>query len=540
LIGKLKNRLDGIASRLERLVEDIDGHSWPSATQPSPAARVSTPMAQPTARAPEDVGAAVASVFSLSLAEAQRGGVTPQTEETLDKLCKAYGVHVEMPVEMGEARQVVRTDRGELVDLAMVEEGVVGTPTYSGRIQKEPTGKYAAFTVRGSGGNAGLYEEYWASESQIYDAVQGHIDSLASGAWEIEMPRFVAPGMQGALQAWVDFHNAKLRALRCMEGGFATFIEHAGTFIPMGFSLFEPVFTKDSRGRWYLSKMGYREQSTVDEWYLNERGDKIEGVQFKTNGDNSRTYTLHASDNFLQNHLVWFGIGAYGSNFEGRPPTRPALHWVKMKRLIAQIVPLSIEKYGVPIAYIKADTEYLKAAAGGGLNYPNLADAYDKFKDARAVEGPVFKFADGVTAEIISPPGVMPDLHAWIAYCDQMIGYPFSNEGNLLGMQSAVGSYAQAEVKERRFMRSAPGYARKITDSMNAKIYEPMARYEFGPELVEAPRLVYRADALMDAGSWLANARQLFGPNLPLEEWPARYQRIAHEKMGIPWTPKEL
>ena len=515
---------DRFARNLEDLNDELDGPAWD---------RVFTSRKNRAKSPDEDLSTVLGEIRRSSNDYSSNGRPSKRSESVIDEMCKRYGVPVESPQDMG-APSTIGSGSVELMNLAAIEEGIVGTPIRTGRPRKEPTGKYEAMTVRGSAGNSGLYETYWASEAQIYDAVQGHIDSLVSGKWVLQMPKRVAPGQRGAMREFIDYHNSKLLSVQCMMGSWPTFIQHAATIIPFGFSVFEPIFAQDTknRNRWYWQKAGFREQATVDKWISSEKGDRITGIEFKTGGDDARLYTLLAAEDFRANHVLWFGLNAFGSNWEGRPPTRPALHWVKMKRLIAQIVPLAAEKYGVPISYIRSDPAYLLALANGAaLNEPDLSDAYDKFKDARAAEGPVFKFADGIIAETIAPPGTMPGLDAWIAYCDQMISFPFSNEGNLLGMQSAVGSYAQAEVKERRFLRSAPGYARWILEPLNCRIVAPLARAELD-DLIEPPLLVYRSDVLADVGSWLDNSRKLF-PNLTLEEWPDEYQDIAHEKMGV-------
>lgn len=540
MLQRLRRRVGQSRERfrrnLENLVAELDANEWD---------RVVTSKASPrVSKSREDIDhdmRELGRVIERSTNEVKRSNRhSSKTKAVVDRMCSEYGVDVEMPRAMPDLYAISGED--DLREFAESEEGVVGTPHFSGRLTKEPSSKYMPATVRGTGGNAGLYETYWSSESQIYDAVQGHTELLASGVWAVQMPDSWPVGQKTALEDFVQYHNARMMGLRCQRGRWATFVEHAATAIPIGFSLFEPIFKTDSKGRYYWAKAGFREQSTVWRWWMNERADDLTGVQFQTGaGSNKSRYELEATDDPRTNHVLWFGIGAIGANWEGRPPTRPSLHWVKMKRLIAQIVPLAAEKYGVPIAYLRADPEYLKALVdGAGLVEPDLDDAYEKFKDARAAEGPVFKFADGIIADVVSPPGEMPSLNEWIQYADQMISFPFSNEGNLLGMHSATGSYAQAEVKERRFLRSAPAYARKVSEPVNTHVLEPLARMEFGDEMIETPKLVYRPHSLMESGSWIENARQLFGPNLPVDKWPEEFRKIAYEKMGTRYTGADL
>jgi len=359
-------------------------------------------------------------IFAVSVHETETSGrAAPKTEAALDLLCARYGVDVEMPKEMGELTGLktnsiadhFHSATGEPVSLAEVEKGFVGTPMFAGRIVKEPTAAYQPWTVRGSGGNAGLYEEYWRSESQIYDAVQAYTELLASGSWEVRPPKNIPRSERDAMKEFCAFHTARLHSLRCQRGGWDTFLEHAASAVPIGYAVFEPVFSVDSKKRPYLRKAGFREQSTVNRWFSTERGDDLIGAEFRTGGEGSRLYTLTATNDWQTNHVMLVNVGALGANWEGMPPTRPSLHWVKMKRVIAQIVPLCAEKWGIPIAYLRADPEYLKAILeGAALNVPDLDAAYKEFKNARAVDAPVFKFADGIIAELMAPTGEMPGL----------------------------------------------------------------------------------------------------------------------------------
>lgn len=548
---RLAEKREDLRRNLAQLCDELDAGDWDFAE------RLAKREAASLANADADMATVIGAIHHSANAVLQNKRPDSQVESTILALCDKYGVDMTDPAELpplhlcnsaasvreaNNALKALHTTTSQPMLLAQAEEGYVGTPIRQGKVYKEPTGKYQAFTVRGASGNPGLYEEYWASETQIYDAVHGHISGLVSGTWKLKPPKYLERSQRDAMQEFCDYHTARFRQVRCMEGRQRTLIQHAGSMIPIGYALFEPVMAKDSTGRWYLKRCGFREQASVDKWYTTERGDLLQAIEYRTSGDNATTYELQRTLDPLTNHVLWIGLNAFGSNWEGRPPTRPALHWVRMKRLIAQIAPLAAEKWGVPIAYIRTDPEYMKALVqlgGQSLQIPDLKAAYEAFKSVRAAEAPVFQFADGVIADVASPPGAMPGLIEWIQYCDQMISYTYSNEGNLLGMQYATGSYAQAEVKERRFLRSAPGYAWPIAEAFTCNVFGPLAEREFGAGLVEPPELVYSPDPATDAGNWLSNARILFGPNLPVDQWPTPYQVVAHEKMGVDYYPDE-
>ena len=87
-------------------------------------------------------------------------------------------------------------------------------------------------------------------------------------------------------------------------------------------------------------------------------------------------------------------------------------------------------------------------------------------------------------------------------------------------------------MRERRFLRSAPYYQAAFTDPINEQIIKPLCRAQFG-DLLEYPRLELSTSRFSDNSQWLADARALFGPNLPVEQWPEEFRAIVYEKMGV-------
>lgn len=459
----------------------------------------------------------------------------------LDTLCERYGVVVDMPREMGE---VEHGDPVNLMDITapyirpQLEtryRGSVGTQVRAGRI--DATRGYPRTETRGTGGNFGLYETYRDSESMIYDATTSITELVASAVPKLQMPKRVRRSQQAQLEQWVASQNSAIANFQCLDGGWVRHVEEVMTSVWAGFQVSEPRFKKLKSGQWVWCGAQPRIQSTVDSWEICD--DTLLGVRFRAYGSTPHSksgYFLPALDPCgtpINNHILLTRLGGYGLNFEGTPPTRPSLHWVKFKRLIAQIVPLAVEKYGVPYTYLRADPSFMTALANGSIaDVPDLTEAYHAFVEMRAQDAPVAVFGDGVIAETTAPPGAMPDLQTWISYCDSMISYPFSSEGNLLGLQSAVGSYAQAEVKERRYLRSAPAYQRMMTEPVNETIIKPLCRWMFG-EMDEYPTLELSSSNLTDNSGWIADARALFGPNVPVDQWPAEWRDIAYEKMGV-------
>ena len=464
----------------------------------------------------------------------------------MDALCDRYGIKMPMPGAMGPPE---RLDQSALflaehtpksIPVSCYEQpqmGTVGTRIYAGRLVGSGTSEYTPTVVRGSGGSAGIYAEYRDSETMIYDPLVGISELVASAPPKVVMPKRIRRSQQLAVERWVHEQNAAIENFRCMEGGWRKFCTEAMSQACFGFSTFERIHTQLDNKTWVWSGAQPRLQATVNRWVQCADSDELVAVEYHSNNGyrtDKNTYVLPAvAPNPWDVRVLLFRLGGYGLDWEGTPPTRPSLHWVKFKRLIAQIIPAAAEKYGVPITYLKRDPAYMSMLMDGVAgSMADMQDAYNAFLDALAEDVPVHMFGDGIIAETIAPPGTMPTLESWIQYCDQMIAFPFSNEGNLMGLQSSSGSYAQAEVRERRFLRSAPYYQEAFTDPINEQIFKPLLKAQFG-EMLEYPRLELSSSRFSDNSQWLVDARTLFGPNIPVEDWPESFRQMAYEKMGV-------
>lgn len=458
----------------------------------------------------------------------------PETRSQLDRLCKQYGIKMPMPREMPAVEEIDPDTLDGSLDMAeSVMLGRVGTPLFADR-PRDPSPNYSATLVRGTAGNFGLYQDYRQTETMIWDASTSVTELVASALPSIKMPSKVRRSDESAVREFVDSQNAALQRMVCLEGGWSRLVEEAMSCVWAGFSILEPVFRSRPEGGYLWAGAQPRIQSTVDRWIM--RGDVLVGTEHRTIADRGpSSWTLPAiGPRVCDRHLLLFRIGGQGLDWEGDPPTRPSLHWVKMKRLLAQIIPATAEKYGVPITYIAHDPDFMRLIADTGSmrDLPDLKLAYSEFVDMQALDVPIMYLGEGVEARTVSPPGELPTIHEWVRYCDQMVAYPFSSEGNLLGMQAATGSYAQSEVHERRFLRSAPMYHRLFTSAINEQILHPLAHEQCG-DLLEYPSLDLSMSRFSDNSQWIEDARNLFGPNLPVTEWPERWRKEAYERMGV-------
>lgn len=452
------------------------------------------------------------------------------TPATLQTLCKKYSVtyHEPPPAPRITTRDVPRLRVVENAEQAPI--GTPGTKISAQQVDVEPNPRYQSYLVRGQNGSPGLYEELYRSEPLILDAVQSHTEVLVSGTWEVQPPALLPEGREEEIGAWCAWQTAQLHALR---SGWDRFVEHACSMLIFGFAPMQLVWSDDNdRGLLTLADIRYHEQSIVEEWVFDPTGNELLACNFNPGGDFSAPFTVSTgvdSDKLEDRRLVVFGLNQRGMNVEGISPIRPALHYVTLKQLLMQIAGVMAEKYGVPLAVVFEDASWGSEIVSDE-DEEDIQEVYASIRAMRAVDASAMTLPGGIDIKYVAPGQAMPSLSDLVAYCDQMITTPFSNEGSLLGLQSAVGSYALGEVKERDTLRSAPYYARRVAQPLNA-VLMPLARQQLGV-LPAYPRLVWRMDGLQDQSAWIDDAVKVFGPDA--RRWPAKAQEVVLEKLSLP------
>lgn len=493
-----------------------------------------------------------------------------RTESALDALMKKYGCEPmqwpEEPVEQQVAPRNALSAMGEQdpswlgrglrgqISLAETDMlGRVGTRIFAGRIFDEKNSQYDSFTVRGYTGSAGLYQEYRKSESQIYDATQSIVEMGRGVTPVLRPPKHVLRSQQSGVRDWMRQQSIALANFQCLDGGFKRFMEEVHNIAWMGFNICEPGYKRGERGGWLWHRAEPRNQNTVDRWVM--VGDELVAVEHRlytgnytggTNapygrrGDIARNrapethYVLPVfGPRAIDRHVLLTRYSGVGNNWEGEPPTRPSLHWVAFKRLMAQIAAAGAEKFGNPTVLLQKDPEFLKLlTAGYGADIGNVEEAYNAINDQKATDVPAHWLGNGITLKMVQTGQANPQFFDWIEYCDQMISFPFSNEGNLLGM-SGAGSYAQAEVKERRMLRTGPAFTSRVEEAINTQIIAPLFFDEF-PDAPEAPHLELVTGYQGNQDAWVETVLKSLGPNPPaLEDWPTQLRSEFYRRMGI-------
>lgn len=454
--------------------------------------------------------------------------------KTLKSLMAEYDIHVPTPEEPRELKMAewvpqevinnsdVSIDKVRSIDPTKNEEiGIVGTRYSGGRIRDEITGKYAPVQVRGSNSNPGLYWRYYTQNNHVQKTINNFRQIISSAKIDIKMPDAADPEMR----QFVEFHRMKFKNL---ANGLKNFIEDASWMILFGFSVFEIVFNRDDQGRLYVEKFGYREQSSVDKWILDARGNDLLGIEFQTGGDFSRQYVLP------KNKILLCTFNRKGNNYEGVAPLRSVLSWIEFERLLIQLSAVSMEKYGVPLTKVKREA---------GTQIPNPAkdeeveDVYDIMSVLQAVEAGVIQLPDGVDIETMYPTGTTPDFESMIELCQRQILEAFSNEGSVLGLSSYVGSFALAEVSEDRALRAVPFIMAQILDPLN-ELLKFLAKDWFGEEQQDYPEFYVRYEGNHKNSNWLESVKSMF--DVPVNQMPKAVQKEVYKVLELEWEEDQI
>lgn len=407
-----------------------------------------------------------------------------------------------------------------------VEIGTPGTPLYGGILRVDPSYRMSPFVARGHASSLGVYEEH-LREPLVYQCFQTLRQLLVTGNWTMQMPElaqeWMTPAQLGALEREID---TIWSALLNTEDGWDHYVEHAATAIIFGFSIFEVVWRQTSKG-WLPSRLAFREASTVDQWLMTARQDRLVGVRFAT-GSPGSTYVLPAwGDTLTSRRVLLNTLGGRGNNFEGIPPTRPIDTLITYKKLLLTIAAAAAERFGSPVLLAKVDAG-LKDLPGFNPSQEQWDSFMSILETMRALETPTLAAPPGLDAAYLGPPGTMPDLLGQLEYCDKQIMLAFSNQGSLLG-QGAHGSYALAEVQDNQLLRSAPYYAQVITRSLNGLVRDLLRSR--GWTLPQYPQIKWQVGGAADASRLLADLGSFMGQ---AASWPRAAQQLGLKLMGLP------
>lgn len=421
------------------------------------------------------------------------------------------------------------------------EVGVPGTMFVDGRLNQEPNPEYRPYRVRGIYGDPGALEKFYRQEPVVRDSVDSIAEILVAADWRVQAPDSDRVDVDAeTMQEWSRYLQRVFTNINADSdrGGWSEYVYDATHGVAkFGFSPFETVWGRMGPER-VPRKLKFRNPSTVDRWIMGERQQQLLGVQF--NASMSRAggvaqYTLPAQGpKRVHQRVIVPRISAPGNNWEGVAPARTSAHWIKFKKLLGQIAAATAQEYGVPRTYIRLHESFFslleETLAPGGSDEDAKKQVVQDLDQARATDAAIVGLPDGLVADVQSPEGTMPDFESLIRYCDEQIAKPWSNEGSLLG-HGNHGSFALAEVKQNKFMQSAPMYARAITAPID-QIIRDMTRERFGP-LAEYPEMEMKLNMARDTAEMFERISDLFPPNQPVTTWPQKTRHELARRSGL-------
>lgn len=407
-----------------------------------------------------------------------------------------------------------------------VEQGTPGTPLYGGILSVDPSYRLTPFVARGHASSLGVYEGH-LRDPLVYQCFQTIRQLLVSGSWSMSIPELAQEWMTPAQLAQLEREiDGIWSALLNVEDGWDHYVEHAVTCAIFGFSIFEVVWRDAPRGP-VPRRLAFREASTVDQWLMTQRQDRLLAVRFVT-GAPGYAYVLPAwGERLTDRRILLNTMGGRGNNFEGIPPTRPIDFIITYKQLLLTIVAGAAERFGSPILTSRVDAALMSLPG-----FDPEQSAWDRLalilETLIARETPTLALPPGLLAEYLGPPGTMPDLMAQVTYCDQQIMLAFSNQGSLLG-QNAHGSYALAETQDNQLLRSAPYYAQVIMRSLNALVRDMLISR--GWRLPQYPQIKWQIGGAADASRLISDLSSVVES---ARTWPRAAQQLVLKLLGLP------
>lgn len=236
-------------------------------------------------------------------------------------------------------------------------EGVTGIPNYGGRVHFEPIEELREQRGFGfPGGDWGFWEDLTAANSFVQAALDHVMGQVSDARVDVEdIPKERIGSGPGQVTAEVAEAMKELlewnftQALRL--GAFNTIAVRG--FLASGFSLFEPVYAKDVRGRWYCSKLPQRLPQSLhpNPWLETDDNTTLRAIR-----QQAPKGFVTISPEIPVERLLLFIWQRQGNNWPGRSAFR-AVQYIAghvMPMLLKLIgVTLQREGAGIPIAVAK-------------------------------------------------------------------------------------------------------------------------------------------------------------------------------------------
>lgn len=358
----------------------------------------------------------------------------------------------------------IQTDDERIIALPTKSQGGDGTDIVSGFFTNEYLGK-----LQGRDGVIEL-DKMRRSDDGVIRVLRMYINPIKSAQWYIES------GEAGDKEAGEIADAIRFDLFDDTTKPFSQMLNDILTFIPFGFSMFEPTFkvsdTPRFGVRWNLKDLGYRAQKTIYEWKI-ENGAVI-SVHQQFWGDQDVDVWIDGK------RLIIFTHDREGNNFEGISLLRAIYGNYLRKQAYLNIMYQGLKKNasGIPVITAPAGRETTKEI-----------DTAERFLES---------YTNGEKPYLIVPEGFGFDIKEGKFEAEKVQSIIDSeNTGMIksalvqfleLGQAGAGGAFSIGTDQSDMFLDTLVGYGNYVCEVVNKYIIKPIVimnhgEQEYYPEL---------------------------------------------------------
>lgn len=260
----------------------------------------------------------------------------------------------------------------------------------------------------------------------------------------------------------VKAEQVKNNLFEWMETTFSQFLSEATTSLEWGHSVFEKIFDRWEQG-WYLKKMAFRKQSSIEKWTIgNDEAGITQVVSYPERG--KTTFEIPMDKVMLLTH------NPVGDNYVGNSILRPIYRMWKTKFNYWKFDNAIKEKYAGGI---------VKAFAPREISPEDKAEYYTMIAEMTATKrnGIVFPWTkeDGYDIEFMDLKIGDTKLLETIELIDNKMSEALLTSFIDSAGSGSAGSHARTESLVQFFMNSINSFANNFCSSFNKQVMEEYA-----------------------------------------------------------------
>jgi phage gp29-like protein len=352
----------------------------------------------------------------------------------------------------------IQTDDERIVSLPTKAKGADGADIVSGLFNTEYLGK-----LRGRDGIIEL-DKMRRSDDGVIRVLRMYINPIKSATWYIES------GEAGNKQADEIAEAIQFDLFDDTVKSFSQMLNDILTFIPFGFSMFEPTFKVSESARfgmrWNLKDLGYRAQKTIYEWKIQDGA--VVSVHQQFFGNTNVDVWLDGKN------LIIFTHDREGDNFEGISLLRAIYGNYLRKQTYLNIMYSGLKKNasGIPVITTPAGRENTKevdTAESFLVSYTDGEKPYLIVPEGFAFEIKEGKFDADKVQQIIEAENTGMVKSALVQFLE-------------LGQSGAGGSFALGTDQSDMFLDTLVGYGNYICEMINKYIIRPLVIMNHGEQ----------------------------------------------------------